>query len=269
MLNKTLLIDGDLLLYRAASACEHEMKWDDDVWLLHGNVEEAKDLFKSALDGITNALGSNSITMCLSNRENFRKKLTDTYKSKRKETRKPVVFKPLLEWVINEFDPIIKPQLEADDVLGILATHPEYKGKVIVVSEDKDLQTLPCTLYRQGELKTITEQEADYFWMFQTLTGDSTDGYSGCPGIGPKKAESILGTPGKANADFLWPTILNTFRKQGLTEDDAILQARLARILRFDDWDVNKQQVKLWSPSTTQASAPSSSASAGEAQTAA
>lgn len=259
----TLLIDGDLLLYRATSACEHEMKWDDDVWLLHGNVEEAKDLFKSALDGITNALGSKNLTICLSDRENFRKKLTDTYKSKRKETRKPVVFKPLLEWVISEFDPIIKPQLEADDVLGILATHPEYKGRVIVVSEDKDLQTLPCTLYRQGELKTISEDEADYFWMFQTLTGDSTDGYSGCPGIGPKKAESIL-----AQKPY-WNHVLNTFRKQGLTEDDAILQARLARILRFDDWDVSKQQVKLWSPSTTQASAPSSSVTAGEAQTAA
>lgn len=247
----TLLIDGDLLLYRAASACECEMKWDDDVWLLHGNVEEAKDLFKSALDGITNALGSNSITMCLSDRENFRKKLTDTYKSKRKETRKPVVFKPLMDWVIKEFDPIIKPQLEADDVLGILATHPDYKDKVIVVSEDKDLQTLPCNLYRQGELKKITPEEADYFWMFQTLTGDATDGYSGCPGIGPKKAEVILRSFQWANGLSVWNHVVSAFRKEGLTEDDALLQARLARILRYEDWDITKQEVKLWSPSKT------------------
>lgn len=269
MVNKTLLIDGDLLLYRAASACETEVQWDEDVWLLHGNVQEAKHLFTTALDGITNALGSHDIIMCLSDRENFRKKLTDTYKSKRKTTRKPVVFKPLMDWVTTEFDAIIKPQLEADDVLGILATHPDYKDRVIVVSEDKDLQTLPCTLYRQGELKTISPVEADYFWMFQTLTGDATDGYSGCPGIGPKKAEVILRSFQWASGLSVWHHVVAAFRKEGLTEDDALLQARLARILRFDNWDIEKQEVKLWSPSTTQASAPSLNESAVEAQSAA
>lgn len=238
----TLLIDGDLLLYRSAAATETEVQWDDDNWILHSNLTESKDLFTTSLDGITNALGSKSIIMCLSDSANFRKDLTPTYKSKRKDTRKPIVFKPMLEWVKGTYDPIIKPKLEADDVIGILATHPNYVGKCVVVSEDKDMQTLPCSLYRQGELKTISEADADYFWAFQTLTGDSTDGYSGCPGVGPKKAESILtGAP-------YWPKIVNTYRKAGMTEDDALLNARLARILRYSDWDVEKQQVKLWTP---------------------
>jgi DNA polymerase-1 len=183
--------------------------------------------------------------MCLSDSANFRKDLTPTYKSKRKETRKPIVFRPLLEWVKETYDPVIKPRLEADDVLGILATHPDRVGKCVIVSDDKDMQTLPCTLYRQGVLKVISEDEADYFWAFQTLTGDSTDGYQGCPGVGPKKAESIL------TAKPYWPKIVNTYRKAGLTEDDALLNARLARILRFSDWDVTNQQVKLWTPTTT------------------
>jgi hypothetical protein len=38
----------------------------------------------------------------------------------------------------------------------------------------------------------ITEAQADRFHMIQTLTGDVTDGYPGCPGIGPVKAEQIL-----------------------------------------------------------------------------
>lgn len=238
----TLLIDGDLLLYRSAAATETEVQWDDDNWILHSNLTESKDLFKTALDGITNALGTTSIIMCLSDSANFRKDLTATYKSKRKDTRKPIVFKPLLEWVKETYDPIIKPRLEADDVIGILATHPNYVGKCIVVSEDKDMQTLPCSLYRQGELKTISEADADYFWSFQTLTGDSTDGYSGCPGVGPKKAEGILSAPP------YWPKIVNTYRKAGLTEGDALLNARLARILRYTDWDIERQQVNLWTP---------------------
>lgn len=238
----TLLIDGDLLLYRSAAATESEVQWDDDNWILHSNLTESKDLFTTSLDGITNALGTKSLIMCLSDSANFRKDLTPTYKSKRKDTRKPIVFKAMLEWIKETYDPIIKPRLEADDVLGILATHPDYAGKCIIVSEDKDMQTLPCALYRQGELKTISEADADYFWAFQTLTGDSTDGYNGCPGVGPKKAESILTSPP------YWPKIVNAYRKAGMTEEDALLNARLARILRYSDWDIKKQEVKLWTP---------------------
>lgn len=235
----TLLVDADLLLYKAASASESVVKWDDDLYVLHGNLSESIDLFRSMLDGITNALASKCVILCLSDRENFRKDLTPSYKSKRKETRKPLTFKPLTDWVQNNYDPITKKRLEADDVIGILATkNPDW----IVVSEDKDLQTIPCHLYRNGELKTVTPDEAEYFWMLQTLMGDSTDGYQGCPGVGPKTAEKIL-----ARKPY-WPNVVNAYRKAGLTEDDAILNARLARILRHDDWDSTTQEVKLWNP---------------------
>ena len=39
-------------------------------------------------------------------------------------------------------------------------------------------------------------------------------------------------------------------RDRGLTEDDAILNARLAKILTIDDYDTEKQQVRLWTPRT-------------------
>ena len=38
----------------------------------------------------------------------------------------------------------------------------------------------------------INEKEANYFHMLQTLTGDPTDGYKGCPNIGKVTAEKIL-----------------------------------------------------------------------------
>ena len=47
-----------------------------------------------------------------------------------------------------------------------------------------------------------------------------------------------------------WKTVLETFKEKGLTEDDALVNARLARILTADDYDFNKKQPKLWSPAS-------------------
>ena len=43
------------------------------------------------------------------------------------------------------------------------------------------------------ELLEISEADADRYFLTQVLTGDTADGYKGVPGIGPKKAEAILG----------------------------------------------------------------------------
>jgi DNA polymerase-1 len=92
----------------------------------------------------------------------------------------------------------------------------------------------------------VSEDEADYWHLFQTLTGDQTDGYSGCPGIGPKKAEAILQHPD--NQDDLWGVVVRTFVKAGLNEDEALVQARVARILRASDYDFEKKEPILWTP---------------------
>jgi len=38
------------------------------------------------------------------------------------------------------------------------------------------------------------------------------------------------------------------FESRGLTEEDALIQARVARILRADDYDFKESQPILWSP---------------------
>ena len=82
--------------------------------------------------------------------------------------------------------------------------------------------------------------------MIQTLAGDQTDGYSGVPGIGVKRAETLFNKEG-----YSWTTVVKAFTDKGLTEEDALLNARLARILTIDDYDTNEQQPKLWSPEST------------------
>ena len=80
-----------------------------------------------------------------------------------------------------------------------------------------------------------------HFWM-QVLTGDSSDGYSGCKGVGPKAAESILETARKLDIQY-YDACLLTYLSAGQTKDELIQSCRLAYIYRKgDDPD------KLWEP---------------------
>ena len=52
-----------------------------------------------------------------------------------------------------------------------------------------------------------------------------------------------------AEADgYSWKTAVKAFTDKGLNEYDAITNARLARILTIDDYDTEKQEVRLWTP---------------------
>jgi len=84
--------------------------------------------------------------------------------------------------------------------------------------------------------------------LLQALTGDSVDGYPGCPGIGPKRAERLL------NKETSWETVVAAYAKEGLDEEYALAQARVARILRWDEYNIKKEEVILWTPSKNQVS---------------
>ena len=47
---------------------------------------------------------------------------------------------------------------------------------------------------------------------------------------------------------FIKPIIQKAFEDKGLTEEDALLNARLARILTDEDYDSKEKQPKLWTP---------------------
>ena len=243
-----LAIDADILLYRAASSAEEETDWGGDIWSLHTDLKKAKRGFEAQIENITTKLGIADYVCCLSDHSsNFRKTVDPTYKSNRKGTRKPVGYVALCEWVETTFRTFRKPSLEADDCLGIIATMPKNAGKCVMVSDDKDLKTIPGRLFRPtvDEQLTISEQDADTFFLTQVLCGDTADGYPGVRGIGPKKAEKILGSRPH------WGAVEQAFIQNGMTRDDAIQQARLARILRWCDWNDEKGEVILWNPTNT------------------
>ena len=253
MLKDQLLIDADIMLYEVCNAVEFAQDYGNDVWVLSANLGEAKTQVLRIIGGYMTRFSTNDFLLFISDRENFRKELTDTYKAQRKATRKPLIFPEMVKWLREEFtDQVVTlPKLEADDAMGIYMTEPSKVfglskdspiGNRIMISADKDMQTIPGKLWRQGQLIETSEEQADRFWLIQTLTGDPTDGYKGCPGVGPVKAEKILG----AIADF--GSVERAYEASGMAKADALLNARLARILRWNDWDHEKQQVKLWEP---------------------
>jgi DNA polymerase-1 len=208
-------------------------------------MEKARDMWDSQIDGITRALGSDDMVIVLSGPEDFRRKLEPTYKGNRKGKRKPLGYTVLRDWLTTRHEGrvVSQPCLEADDYLGILATTPNAPERIIV-SDDKDLLTSPSKVYRLGVLHEIDSSMAEHNWLYQTLTGDQSDGYKGCPGIGDVKAKAILSKPGDR-----WQNVELAFLKAGLTRNDALLQARLARILHHSDWDSDNKAPRLWSPS--------------------
>jgi len=247
----TLLIDADILLYRAASSVERELKFEDNIWILYTDEDEAVEAFKTAVGELLSQADTYSFLLCFSHNENFRKDLYPTYKGNRTQ-RKPMGFKAIRERVISDKLAKVRifPRIEADDVIGILATSLE---NTLIWSADKDLKQIPGKHLVDGEIITITQEEGDYWHLTQTLTGDATDGYPGCPGIGPRRAEIILSKP-------VWSSVVGAYAKQGYDEDYALTQARLARILRAEDWDFVKEEVRLWQPANGSSSLETASA---------
>ena len=238
-----LLIDADFIVYKSCAAAETEVDFGDDVILVTSNFSDAYSATKRELTKIENKLGSfSSMILFFSDSTNFRKKILPDYKGHRNR-KKPCGYKRLINELKKEYKVIIKPTLEADDCMGIYST--KYPGNIIV-SPDKDMKQIPGQLYNFEEVFTITSTEGAKWHLIQSMAGDQTDGYSGVPGIGVKRAESLFKDQG-----YSWKTVVKAFTDKGLTEDDALVNARLARILTVDDYDFEKREPILWSPTSS------------------
>ena len=239
----TLIIDADTILYQALSNAEKEVEFDEDVWMMTCDHREARGSFDDRIEFLMKTADVTDYVLCFSDKENFRKQVYPPYKENRKKLRKPMGFKEFRAKVMDDYKHIVKPRLEADDCVGILATKlPDC----IIYSDDKDLMQIPGKHLKDEEIIEVSQFDGDRFLMMQALTGDPVDGYPGCPGIGAVKAEKLLGVdPSK-----WWENIVAAYVKAGLTEADALTQARVSRILRLTDWNSEKQEPILWSPST-------------------
>jgi len=246
MKQKEMLIDGDILIYKIALQSERPVKWDDNMWTLHAFEDEAVANVDDGIKRIQRKLGVKPYRVALTSSKNFRKDVLPSYKSNRVGVRKPMILPALRQHMLDNHDAIIIEGLEADDVLGILATEKSNKKDSIIVSVDKDFKQIPTKICLDGEtVQIVTEDMANHWFMIQVLMGDATDGYTGLPGCGIKTAEKILG-PEMRPLDELWDIVVEAYAKKGYTEKEALQQARVAKILRAEDYNEDKGEVKLW-----------------------
>jgi 5'-3' exonuclease len=243
---KVLLIDGDILLYKIAMNNEVETHWGDGLWTLHSDANICKADVDLVIDDLGASLEADDYVVALTDSKNFRKDVLPTYKDNRKDKRKPLALKELREYVIKKHKGVVWDNLEADDVMGIMATEPTEEER-IVVTIDKDLKTVPCNLSSDGlNVERIPERLADYWFMIQTLTGDKVDGYDGVEGIGIKTAEKLIKKYTNVPLLDLWKIVKKIYVDKGYTEAEALQQARVARILRHGEYNKKTGKVKLW-----------------------
>lgn len=242
-----LLFDADIIAFKAAAATEQPINWGDGIWTLHGYEQDVIDHAMSYMQSVADKLDTQDVLLFLTGANNWRKDILPSYKSNRKDTRKPLMLPFIRQFMVDNLGAIIVDTFEADDLLGIEATSTD---DCIIVSEDKDLKTIPAMVYnpqKDDEPVLIPEFTAAWNHMFQTLTGDSTDGYSGCPKVGPVAAKKILQDIDQV--EDLWPAVVAAFKKQNLSEEVALQQAQVARICHASDFDKETGKVIPWTPS--------------------
>ena len=245
MAKKTIVIDGDILAYKCAINAEYDQHWGDGLWTLHADESQGKYLVLSEIEDLKEKFKVNKVIVALTDKNNFRKDVLPTYKDNRKDKRKPLILKALREYLVKEWNAIILPNLEADDVMGIIATKPRKNEKMILCSIDKDLRQIPGTLYNGETVVKRSNKECNWWHLVQTLTGDAVDGFSGCPTVGIVTAQKILNNK-RMPTIKMWDLVVKTYEKQGLLEHDALQQARVARILRYGDYNNKTGEVNLW-----------------------
>lgn len=199
---KTLLIDGNNLLYRTFWAAKYKAKQTSDLKDNHNDIYIYLRSLKSYVDKFKPVN-----VFCVWDKRlaypfgNFRKELCTTeYKGNRDNAKFKEVFDKLDEIIkaveslgIKNFYPF---RMEADDVISWLSSNIE--GEKIIVSTDKDMLQLinsDIKIYNPNTKKIIdlnnfeeTTQlkcPKDYFF-YRCFTGDKSDNIPGIPKVGLK-----------------------------------------------------------------------------------
>ena len=247
-----LLYDTGFFAYRFAAGNSEDFDFGNG-WFIHGcNHDNALNDFICHTQELLESFPGHSIFLVKGDKRTFRHDLWPDYKKNRRDRRAPAGYAIFLEslieyskrqgWLCGHFH-----NVEDDDVLGICSS-----DNTVIVSGDKDLLTIPGKHYRDGELVTVTEAQADAQFFKQALMGDATDGFPGCPKIGEKNKifRSKEWVTAETPAEY-WVQVRYEYEKAGFDELHAITMARLARILRPGEYDLNAGTPHLWEPPVT------------------
>lgn len=136
------------------------------------------------------------IIFSISSKSSFRKDIYLDYKGTRPP--KPRWYELLRAAFIDQYQPIIKDGMEADDVVaeGHYKLWKQDPNSTCIASLDKDLYNIPGIHFntQKNSVAEVTPMEAIYTFCTQMLTGDTSDNIKAVPRVGPKTAEKLLDT---------------------------------------------------------------------------
>jgi len=199
----------------------------------------------------------------------FRHAIYKEYKATRKpmppELREQV---PVMQEILKAMNiyTVMKPGLEADDILGTIATKAESDGMTVsIVSGDRDLLQVATDIikiripktkagrtevedYYADDVKRVYEVTPMQFIDIKALMGDSSDNIPGVPKVGTKTATELIVRYGSLDGVYEnLEAITKAAIKQSLTENVhlAKLSRELATINTKAEFDFSFEKTKL------------------------
>lgn len=256
-----VLIDGDIIAYRAAFSVERKKdvvfqggKKNTSTFSVNGRSrihdpwggistpQDAKDKVDELIEFILKnsllnpELGVN-YEVYLTGKGNFRDDIAKSYiyKGNRKDIPKPKHLKTARDRMKSKYKAIISCGEEADDLISKEAARLDYKA--CVASIDKDMLQIPCWHFNivRGDYVKVEPFGGLKFFYTQILTGDSVDNIVGLFGVGPAKAKKIL--DGAETEEELWDCVVKAYDGN---EDRVTENARLLWLRRSDG--------EIWNP---------------------
>lgn len=162
------------------------------------------------------------------------------YKGNRDRDKVPPNLQLVRDYLVSDYAANTVDGIEADDMLGINQT--AGGDSTVICSVDKDLRMIKGWHYNIAgrEMDYVDQDEADYNFYKQLLTGDRTDNIRGVDGIGDKTADKILARL-RTNAER-YATILDKYNQVYGTEGAAALLEN-AQLL----W-IQRAEGVMWTP---------------------
>jgi 5'-3' exonuclease len=225
-----VLIDGDIIAYRAAFSTE-QMGLSD-------TKAKVDDLIEFILDKtvLFPEIGLDYVVY-LTGKGNFRHDIAKShvYKGNRKNVQKPRHLQTARDHMESKYKAIISQGEEADDLIAMEAAKLNYKA--CVASIDKDMLQIPCWHFNivRGDYLKVEPFGGIKFFYKQILTGDRADNIVGLFRVGEVKASKIL--DGAETEEELWDRVIKAYDgdEERVTENARLLWLR-------------REEAEIWQP---------------------
>jgi 5'-3' exonuclease len=244
-----VLIDGDILVYRAAFAAEHtkctltlgtgevlvfkgkralnawikenlpndeyDVEFERVIEPLSHALQNVKSIMRTILDGAN--VSDYIVYLTASDSRTFRDELATIakYKGNRDNAPRPKWYHEVRDYIMRHLNTEVCEGIEADDALAMAQTKD-----TVIVSVDKDLLQIPGLHFNwvKDEKYNVSPETGRRNLYEQVLKGDRTDNIMGIPGVGDVRAKKMLAEC--VTEEDMWVLCLDAWRDYFVKSDN-------------------------------------------------